>query len=59
MTSSKLQQAFFKYSTDHTLDKTQFKCAFIFLTGCKPSKPDVQLAQSKMVGEFEMSFGLF
>lgn len=33
-----IEQAFFKYSSEGVLDKMAFKCAFIFLTGFKPTK---------------------
>ena len=40
-----IQQAFFKYDADHKqyLTKLEFKCSFIYLTGMKPSKQDMQV----------------
>lgn len=54
-----LKQAFFKYSQDQHLDKTQFKCAFIFMTGFKPTKQDVAIAKKRMAGPFEMNYLLW
>ena len=46
-TVSIVEQAFAKY--DQTgkgfLTKTEFKCAFIFLTGMKPSKRDMDVVK--------------
>ncbi len=40
-----IHQSFFKYDADrkHYLTKLEFKCAFIYLTGMKPSKQDMQV----------------
>jgi hypothetical protein len=41
--TSLIDLAFRKYSsTANTLSKLEFKCAFIFLTGFKPSKQDIK-----------------
>lgn len=40
----RILNAFSKYAPEGHLDKTGFKCAFILLTGFKPSKDDVKLA---------------
>ena len=42
---SSIEQAFAKYDTERKgfLNKTEFKCAFIFLTGMKPSKSDMDV----------------
>ena len=40
-----IQRAFCKYDADRKnyLTKLEFKCAFIYLTGMKPSKQDMQV----------------
>ena len=47
---SSIEQAFVKYDPDGKgfLTKTEFKCAFIFLTGMKPSKSDMDLVYQYM-----------
>ena len=42
-----MEQAFAKYDSDMKgyLTKTEFKCAFIFLIGMKPSKKDMDLVK--------------
>jgi hypothetical protein len=51
---SSIDYAFSKYSDGlNALDKTQFKCAFIYLTGFKPTKDDINMA--KMHGNFSMT----
>ena len=41
------EQAFSKYDSEAKgyLTKTEFKCAFIFLIGMKPSKKDMDLVK--------------
>lgn len=50
--SSKIELAFRRYSAgeDH-LNKLQFQCSFVFLTGMKPSKQDLQVVRSYMESE--------
>lgn len=44
-TTTNIQRAFHKYDVDRKnyLTKLEFKCAFIYLTGMKPSKQDMQV----------------
>ena len=44
-THTTIQKAFYKYDADRKqyLTKLEFKCAFIYLTGMKPSKQDMQV----------------
>ena len=55
------QKAFSKFDTNHKsyLTKTEFKCAFIFLTGFKPSKQDMALAKSTVSADFKMNSTMF
>ena len=52
-----LEQAFAKYDGHGKgfLDKTEFKCAFIFLTGFKPSRQDMD-AVKEFVGGNQATF---
>ena len=51
-----INHAFNKYRQDKNfLDKTEFKCAFIYLTGFKPTKEDIQVAKMTMQGNFCMN----
>ena len=45
-----IEDTFAKYDSQGKgfLDKTEFKCAFIFLTGMKPSKKDMVLVNQFM-----------
>ena len=47
---SSIEQAFARYDSEAVgfLTKTQFKCAFIFLTGMKPSRRDMDLVYQYM-----------
>ena len=47
---SSIESAFARYDSEAVgfLDKTQFKCAFIFLTGMKPSRRDMDLVYQYM-----------
>ena len=46
----RVEFAFAKYSQNGLLEKHQFKCAFIYLTGFKPTRDDLQLAKLKSEG---------
>ena len=49
MNNSSLDYAFRKYSNGSTsMSKLQFKCAFVYVTGMKPSKQDMQVVTSYM-----------
>ncbi len=43
-----LERAFIKYDSESKgyLNKLEFKCAFIFLTGMQPSKQDMQVIKN-------------
>ena len=47
-----MQTAFRKYSHDgNRINKLNFKCAFIYLTGMKPSKQDMHVIASYIGGD--------
>ena len=52
--NSKIEAAFRKYEQGGLLNKLQFKCAFIYLTGMSPSKQDMQLVKTYIASDFAM-----